>query len=419
MDEVHKFRSVGMPSRHDWSYSQPYPSPSLAGFTNLKAGWESARTYNHAPLLKTMREGKQRWDIGGPFMVQKNAVELDPRTWDLLYKPGPNTIFSYRGALIPSAELIPIISRQGTGSWSTENDYVASLMPSVASDTNLGAMGATAIANVSPTNPYVDLSTSIVEILKEGLPALPGGNLGNPGGEYLNHQFGTLPALNDLKDTFHAVRQAGKLLDSYIRNSGRWVRRRYNYPTARSVVKNTYSNRVPYPVPGSMLPGGLSSSGTLTVVDSIEEDIWFSGAFTYRLPDDGILRRLSELDRLLGLQPGIDTVYNSIAWSWLLDYFTNLGSLFENLNDLVEDGLIMPYGYIMSTTKRTREYSLAVNLRIGGSWSPQTITARRYDVVKRRLRATPFGFGLDYDGLSDRQKSILAALGMSWVLSNH
>lgn len=352
-------------------------------------------------------------------MVQKNAVELDPRTWDLLYKPGPNTIFSYRGALIPSAELIPIISRQGTGSWSTENDYVASLMPSVASDTNLGAMGATAIANVSPTNPYVDLSTSIVEILKEGLPALPGGNLGNPGGEYLNHQFGTLPALNDLKDTFHAVRQAGKLLDSYIRNSGRWVRRRYNYPTARSVVKNTYSNRVPYPVPGSMLPGGLSSSGTLTVVDSIEEDIWFSGAFTYRLPDDGILRRLSELDRLLGLQPGIDTVYNSIAWSWLLDYFTNLGSLFENLNDLVEDGLIMPYGYIMSTTKRTREYSLAVNLRIGGSWSPQTITARRYDVVKRRLRATPFGFGLDYDGLSDRQKSILAALGMSWVLSNH
>jgi hypothetical protein len=35
--------------------------------------------------------------------------------------------------------------------------------------------------------------------------------------------------------------------------------------------------------------------------------------------------------------------------------------------------------------------------------------------VKQRLPATPFGFGLTFDGLSTKQKAILTALGITRV----
>jgi len=75
------------------------------------------------------------------------------------------------------------------------------------------------------------------------------------------------------------------------------------------------------------------------------------------------------------------------------------------------DGLVMQYGYMMEhivlTVDRTHEGTI-----LNGDLP---VHARETFTVdyKRRRRATPFGFGVSVGSFTDRQWTILAALGMS------
>jgi len=79
---------------------------------------------------------------------------------------------------------------------------------------------------------------------------------------------------------------------------------------------------------------------------------------------------------------------------------------------------------VMAETKSRQLY--AWNSRLGGGvrsvpelrlplpdYAPLTLTSEVTTVTKQRRRASPLGFGVAYDGLSLKQKAILAALGLS------
>jgi hypothetical protein len=77
----------------------------------------------------------------------------------------------------------------------------------------------------------------------------------------------------------------------------------------------------------------------------------------------------------------------------------------------MSDSLVMRWGYIMCHyTCRDTYLAEGVSLK-GNASGPLTQTF--ITDVKKRVKATPYGFGLDTGSFSERQWAILGALGIS------
>jgi len=125
--------------------------------------------------------------------------------------------------------------------------------------------------------------------------------------------------------------------------------------------------------------------------------------------------------KLYGATVSPEVLYNAIPWTWLMDWFVNVGDVMSNLSNNV-DNLTADYAFVMRTRKMelnntatTSWAGISANLGTGlESIIPEGSATRSLsysEEIKSRTGATPFGFGLSYDGLSTYQKSILAAIG--------
>jgi hypothetical protein len=115
---------------------------------------------------------------------------------------------------------------------------------------------------------------------------------------------------------------------------------------------------------------------------------------------------------LLGIRITPEVLWNLAPWSWAIDWFSNLGDVVSNLSDWATDGLALRYGYIMEHKSIYVTYSLVGKPRFlpEGTFASDVIAYRE---TKRREKATPFGFGLDWNTFSPRQLAIAAALGIT------
>lgn len=365
--------------------------------------------------------GRDNFDIGGRFLSLKAEVPVRGRQIAVRrnYGGSPPYITYWEGRMLASSEAASILDAS-QGSASDERSYLASKVPSV-STADMYAAGATAINRCAPTNPLVDLSTSFAELLREGLPSIPGRG-GGAGGEYLNYQFGIAPLVSDIRDFRRVLADADALYEQYERNSGKHIRRRYRFPVVREQSQTTKTGQAPKMVRVTRPNGSKDSigysgahvrAGTLSQITTTETRIWFSGAFTYYLPKSGWRREMDRLDRLYGLKPGVDTLYQLTPWSWLVDYFSNLGDVIENINAFSSDGLVMPYGYVMAQKTVTITSKLDFGLWNGTAFAPSSVGDTVVLTSKRRLPASPFGFGFSDGSLTPKQWSILAALGLT------
>jgi len=298
-------------------------------------------------------------------------------------------------------------------------------LPSLPSK-DLIAMGTTAIARCNPTNHIAQLSTFLSELYHDGLPKFIGSAAWEArtlsarvaGEEYLNQEFGWKPLVSDVHDIVHAVTHAHSVLEQYERGSGRMTRRRYMFPVEESITR-TYigdGNGVTPLTNTAMFDSSLPLGKVYKITKSWRQ-VWFSGAFTYHLPTgyhsrNKLVELAGKADALLGLDITPEVLWNLAPWSWAVDWFSNAGDVIANLSAWATDGLVMKYGYIM-------EHSFISDLYyMDGNGQYQTRSAYVSPVVawvetKRRLPATPFGFGLNWGGLSLRQKAIAAALGLT------
>ena len=293
----------------------------------------------------------------------------------------------------------------------------------------INRMGAELINSARPTQPEASLAQFLGELKRDGIPQLPllelfksghGPRPSQVGGEYLNIEFGWKPFISDIRKLLTAVANSSKILSQYSRDSGRLVRRRRSLPT--EVVTNSWENRDPssYRFLGSISSEIHDSypSQPLEVLDRIETSVWFSGAFSYYLDvgDDALskLRKYEQqANKLLGTRLNADVLYSLAPWSWLVDWFADVGTIVSNASALTEDGLVLRYGYLMRRTVATRylTYRPLGNGFHGGE--RVTYTTRYRTERKERARATPYGFGFSSDDLSGRQLAILGALGMT------
>jgi hypothetical protein len=368
-------------------------------------------------------------DVGGEFYSVKHGYE-DNR-WD---ESIPTPQFSY---YIPlewgnyyyySGGLYPVNPNRIAGQYNFDQYYPDEKLY-LYSNSKLDAMGTTAIARCNPVSSPANLSVALGEIIKDGLPSLIGHTFWKDktrraqavGSEYLNYQFGWLPLVSDIERTAKAVLDMDKLMDQYERDSGRLVRREYRYPTIRESSEEVMvdPNRSGLWLGSGDRPatGFTQFPGAKTVLRrEIVRNIWFKGGFTYYLPSDYYSRsklkqNLYLAQQILGLELTPENVWNLTPWSWAADWFANTGDVLENVSNAASDGLVLRYGYLMEHTIIKETYTATGYILNGYGSTPLSCTLTTE--VKKRRRATPFGFGVDIGALSPRQLAIAAALGIS------
>lgn len=356
-----------------------------------------------------IKRGKMKDDLGGEFFTTKNYIlgTIRPTVVRTANYPGPYTWSEYNGPIVrypASAPWPPPFPPEGSSSRSS-----------------LEKQGATAIARCSPTNSIADASTFLGELLKDGLPSIPGhqtkvdvDKFRSFGSEYLNYIFGWRPIISDVKKFYHAVHHADKVLKQYERDAGRVVRRRYYFPVSRQRETLSFGSSNAKYHPGDTDLNAYVPFGNWTREREIVRRVWFSGAFTYYLPSDYDSRKAMDryalmAEKVFGLSLSPEVLWNLAPWSWAADWFGNAGDVLSNVSSRINDGLVMRYGYVMEHTVTFDSYRISQTAGYRQLMSDLVLVTE----TKKRIRANPYGFGVSWDGLSPYQLSVLAALGIS------
>lgn len=311
--------------------------------------------------------------------------------------------------------VVPIWGRYG-GYTLAASPYPGAGCPYITSTSEPGSSGMTmlgtkAIAMVAPTNPYENLTDAVAQQIGVALPGLIGAQFWrdraltarNAGSEFLNVEFGWLPLISDVRKTLKAITDAGPILRDFIKGSGKKTRKGYHFP--REVTVN-------YIWPGPIWTTGGNGGGGLAgfVHQRQTVDTWFKGCFTYYVPDgssqlEKLARYESLANHLLGTRITPEVLWDATPWTWALDWFGNTGDVLRNLSLFNSDGLVLNYGYVMQTSHLHTEISIPTA-------DPVALHVID-DTWKKRIRATPYGFGVDMHSLSAMQIAILTALGLS------
>jgi len=279
--------------------------------------------------------------------------------------------------------------------------------------------GTTAIARTVPNNPVAGLLRALGE-LREGIPHIPLKALrhgsfrpGDTGDEFLNLVFGWIPTIKDAVDIANAANNADRIIEAFLKEAGKNIFRRYQFPTLSTTTITQAPQDATYlPVgPTQAYFSGGKYTGKRTVFRTTEKRIWFEGVYTY-YADAGKTAWEREKyfldlsDKVLGTELTPDTVYQLTGWSWLAEWVWNLGDVMKNLSAFNKDGLVMRRGYIMEEDSIVDHHILQGSIP-GPCWQKFGTKS------KVRLKATPYGFGFDWDGVTPFQTAILAALGIS------
>jgi hypothetical protein len=360
---------------------------------------------------KVHREPFAPGDLGGSFFSQRSVTAVESlNRYKLISErdnpAGTNRLrWTYNGYVCPA--IAPVLASDYT--WAQRD---------------LTPLGTTAIARCKPTNSVANLATFLIELYRDGLPKLFGATFWQRnvdvarkiGDEYLNAEFGWKPLISDVQSLNNAITHAHTVLNQYELGSGSVTRRRYEFPIERTFSVSSPANEIGIFPFNSNLIDSTIQRGSQYIERRTWRRTWFSGAFTYHLPTDYYSRNAmtssaSKARTLLGLDLTPEVLWNAAPWSWAVDWFSNAGDVISNLSDWSTDGLVLKYGYIMEHSFVSYRTYWFGPTRLPGDPSPAVLIS--YLETKRREPATPFGFGLNWSGLSSRQKAIAAALGLT------
>lgn len=331
-------------------------------------------------------------------------------------------------------------------------------MPGVSMPSFLSAVGyaepygAVGWNRTRPTKSVASLAQSVGEVLKDGLPRMPGSQLGGAlrrlpvwaslsragiklgspstardvrralGSEYLNWDFGWRPMISDAQAL---VSSAGAIRERLRRwkqaGNGGTIRRRTTIkdePTISSTRTQTSSI-------GSV--HGLLSGGNWTgykLDESFKHDkVWYAAGYRLNIPDAGsLMSDPMTVASLVGALPTPELAWELTPWSWLADWFTNVGDVMANLSDPLRHYYAAAYACVMFRREQYSAigYTFSLTSPVGPgqyvrSCNPTThsVAGRKRGVCQLRFPASPFGFGFTWDTLSSSQLATAAALGIS------
>jgi hypothetical protein len=291
------------------------------------------------------------------------------------------------------------------------------------------AEGTKAIEACKPTNSVADASVMLTELYRDGIPKITGALMNEwrkgtkkahyaASEEYLNSEFGWKPLKNDIQNFMAAVVNANRAIAQYERDSGKIVRRRYDFEPEITRSSSVSTGRSPYiELSSSTLydTTKINQGAVLYTRETVRRK-WFSGAFTYYVPSgydsrNAMERQALKAAKVYGLELTPEVVWNILPWSWAADWVSNLGSVVSNFSDWATDGLVMRHGYMMEHCSTIDTYTFLgpTGFQSGGIVSPVSLITE----TKNRVPASPFGFGIPWENFSPRQNAILLALGIT------
>lgn len=338
-------------------------------------------------------------DLGGPFYLKKVGITKVPTLETYSGKSGVVTE-SFSGYRWPCSEAY----NASRADW----DSAFSQVDTSHLWSELVMWGGEGINRTLPTVPESSCFRTLVELARD-FPKLPllafkkAPTLGQAAGEYLNYTFGIAPTVSDLTSVGKATVDAKKILAQFENDNNSVIRRKVVLHEESSTRTLKTHNAYAHPIGYAWIDPRAKKSPCVHT-ETVDEKVWFSGAYRYRLPDEGTMRKLAEFNRLYGVVPDGGDFWNLIPWSWLADWFGNFGSFVENISTLTRNDLQIVRAYVMSEKTITTRYTHG------------DLETVHTTVVKSRQRASPFGFGFRPWDLSFKQKAILTALGTSrWV----
>jgi hypothetical protein len=102
-----------------------------------------------------------------------------------------------------------------------------------------------------------------------------------------------------------------------------------------------------------------------------------------------------------------DLVWQLTPWSWLSDWYLNIGDIVSNMTDIELNNLHIDYAYAMCSERKETTWVVKAPFKGSGL---VTCIAQDLEESKGRAPSSPFGFGFDMNSISPYQSSILAAL---------
>jgi hypothetical protein len=332
--------------------------------------------------------------------------------------------FSYRDVSIQN-DIIDVTGIH-TGRFGTTINYtydgslqvVGSSAPVVTGELTGADWGPEAYAKMKPTKPEFDLGVSLGE-LKDAPSMLKmrfENFLQTGGSSALAYQFGWKPLLQDAVNLYYSQRFIEKRLKQLLRDNGRPVRRNIEL-LEKTQSGHTRTEGESY---GSFTPVLSTyfyrSQPKFTTDTWFEDRVWASARFRYFLPggprDVKWKKRL--LRELFGFKADPLTIYNLMPWSWLLDWFTNIGYVVDNCTVDIADRLAASHFYVMRTRSGNARTQVRGEFRLKNG-TPVNISgsSNHQRIHKSRVQGGPFEFAFNNESLNGTQLAILGALGLS------
>nr|UJQ85459.1 MAG: hypothetical protein 1 [Leviviridae sp.] len=404
----------------DWVNS-PYPyTGSVTQLVEVRSGWNDS--LYHIPS----KDGKFR--DGGLWLAYNK---------DILYSISSNAYLqTYRKGFGPAYE----------GTYKVDsayaNPWISSLVPAESpSDLKELAFefGAEAWDKLKPDSPVFQAGLSLYELYeslnplkdllskkrrqvrKEVARRRAHGQLVTE--LHVMNEFAVKPLMNMILDYVKAINVRKKAFDQLLRDESKPVRRTRVLAPKVKVIEthfdNSYSgynnpNLSPILVTQCYPPGLTYRNIGVT---ALTEMVWCVGQARYLLPA-GARNKAWErkmMRRVMGLNATPSTLWNAIPWSWLVDYFTGLGTFLQAASEGAAAHVWFDYAYVMRSTERTFTLSCYQYNYRNSAGNTNNNHSRVQVRVKTRSRvpASPFGWGIEDANLSALQWSILGSLGYS------
>lgn len=346
-------------------------------------------------------------DYGQDWVLKRNFYSDSTIPWSKT-----DWGYSLEGNLLPAGSAGPHpVGDSRNGVWPKSTVWPELSVPDVLESNWYGSR---AIRATIPTNPASDAGVAVAE-LREGLPLLTrrlreGAGLSERlANKYLEYEFGIKPLLSSIREFAQTASRQEELLKQLERDSGRLVRRKFDFPIVQTVERQDKGMSLLNPAPVF----NVAAQGNSRVIHRTTKSYWFRGAYTYhfdRSPSSKqrsavALAKFEELDALYGIKPDASLIWNVMPWSWAADWVGNVGDVLHNISALSQDSLVIAHAYIMCHITKSVTYESDIQNR--------TVYQQFGTEIKTRKRATPYGFGLNPNGFTARQWAILGALGIT------
>jgi len=360
-----------------------YSVPGYTSFESCRDTVSTSRPYTNHPLSivkRSMRPPKHQGRIKLPYRSRYYDEYVDL-----------NDFSGYA----------PMDSWEDVAGWFGSYETLPDL-----GDADMDALATSAYANINPNRASVDIPLFLFELRE-----LPG--MIKDLGDYLlknsikkklsprelakqnlAFQFGWKPLLSDLQKLL-------KLHDS-IQDRMRFFDKLNE--GAQTVARNVRND----------------SSVEMSVFDGLhfayfdkkyeyKDKVWYTAKLSADVPIDKPSRDMAAFRATTGFSQPTSTIWNAIPWTWLIDWFSNIGDVLSANSGLIS--FDVGQMCVMRMRSATATYSFA-GIKPGYESIGYSVNAPRQRVVlkERRIYTAPPFIQLDLSLLNDKQKGILGSL---------